>query len=129
MLDVNPETVCFIIDAARRFHAQEQVVIPEEPLSPSDNWAMQVLAAHAGDPTFQEASATLADLEPDQQVQLMALMWLGRGDYEPEDWDNAIADAQDAWREDALADYLFSKPLVADYLSEGLDLLGYGCDD
>lgn len=129
MLDVNPETVCFIIDAARRFHAQEQVVIPEEPLSPSDNWAMQVLAAHADDPTFQEAKATIADLEPDQQIQLMALMWVGRGDYDADDWENAVNDAGDAWSEEGIADYLFSKPLVADYLDEGLAQLGYDCED
>lgn len=129
MLDVNPETICFIIDAARRFHAQEQVVIPEEPLSPSDNWAMQVLASHQDDPTFQEAKSTIADLEPDQQIQLIALMRLGRGDYELEEWDAAIADTQDDWREDTVAEYLFSKPLLADFLSEGLDQHGYSCED
>jgi len=129
MLDVNPETVCFIIEAARRFHAKEQVVIPEEPLSPSDNWVMQVLADHVGDPTFQEAKTTIDDLEPDQQIQLIALMRVGRGDYERDDWDSAVQDAQDGWQQDTVTEYLFSKPLLADFLSEGLDQFGYNCED
>ena len=128
MLSVNPDTVCFIVDKAHQFHAKEQVVIPEQSLSPSDDWALQVLADHADDPTFDEARSTIADLEPDQQVELVALMWLGRGDYELEEWENAIADAKDAWNENS-AEYLFAHPQLADHLLEGLDLLGYSCSD
>ena len=36
MLNINPETVCFIIAKAREFQAKEEVVIPEAPLSPAD---------------------------------------------------------------------------------------------
>lgn len=128
MLAVNPETVCFLIDKAHQFHAKEEVVIPEQSLSPSEDWALQVLADHADDPTFDEAKSTIADLEPDQQVEVVALMWLGRGDYELEEWDSAVADAKDAWNE-RLGEYLFAHPMLADYLAEGLDLLGYSCND
>ena len=48
MLNINPETVCFIIQRARQFHVKEQVVIPEIPNSPADDWALQMLADHAG---------------------------------------------------------------------------------
>jgi hypothetical protein len=128
MLSVNPETVCFIIDKAHQFHAKEQVVIPEQSLSPTDDWAMQVLADHADDPTFDEAKSTLADLEPDQQVEVVALLWLGRGDYELEEWESAVADAKDAWNEN-VAEYLFAHPQLADHLLEGLDLMGYSCNE
>jgi hypothetical protein len=47
MLELNPETVCFLINKAKEFHAKEEVVIPDEPLSPSEDWARQVLADHA----------------------------------------------------------------------------------
>ena len=59
-----------------------------------------------------------------QQVTLVALMWVGRGDYAVEEWDSAIENAQDSWNE-RTAEYLLGTPLVADYLSEGLDGLGY----
>lgn len=123
-MDLNPETVQFIIDRAREFHVKEGVTIPEEPLSPSEDWARQVLADHIDDPSYHEVKATIDDLEPDQQVTLVALMWLGRGDYAADEWDDAIEAAKDSWNE-RTAEYLLGTPLIADYLSEGLDELGY----
>lgn len=128
MLDINPETVCYVIDRAREFHAQESVVIPEEPDSPSDDWALQVLADHEDDLTYQEVKTAIDDLEPDQQISLVALMWLGRGDYTEDQWDDALADAESRWTE-RTAEYLMSTPLLADYLAEGLSLLGYDCEE
>jgi hypothetical protein len=128
MLNVNPETVCFFISKAKEFHAKEEVVIPEEPTSPSDDWALQVLADHADDMTFQEFKTTVDDLEPDQQIDLVALMWLGRGSYSEDEWDTAVADAAAHWSP-RTAEYLLATPLLADYLEEGLATLGLSCED
>ncbi len=128
MLDINPATVCFLIDKAREFHAREDVVIPEAPDSPADDWALQVLADHAGDSTFEEFKVTVADLEPDQQAQLVALSWLGRGDYEVAEWHEAVAEASRVWNT-RTAEYLLAHPLLADDLEEALHLLGYSCED
>lgn len=128
MLDLNPETVCRIIDKAHEFHAKEEVVIPEEPANPSGDWARQVLADHAGDPTYRELKTIIEDLEPDQQVSLVALMWLGRGDFDETEWSDALAQARDSWTEHT-ADYVIATPLVADYLEEGLAALGYSCEE
>lgn len=128
MLELNPETVCFLINKAKGFHAKEEVVIPDEPLSPSEDWARQVLANHADDLTYQEFSDAIDDLEPDQQFALVALMWLGRGDYSVDQWDDAFSDAKEHWTP-RTAEYLMARPLVADYLTEGLSLLGYSCEE
>ncbi|HEC16104.1 MAG TPA: DUF3775 domain-containing protein [Sedimenticola sp.] len=128
MLNINPETVCFIIAKAREFQAKEEVVIPEAPLSPADDWALQVLADHADDLCVQEVEAVIADLEPDQEAELVALMWLGRGDYDLGDWDGAVNDAADQLT-DHTAQYLLAHPLVADYLQEGLIQHGCSCED
>ena len=128
MLEFNPETVCFLISKAKEFHAKEEVVIPDEPLSPSEDWGRQVLADHAGDLTHREFKAAVDDLEPDQQAVLVALMWLGRGDYSEDQWDAACSDAEAGWTP-RTAEYLLATPLVADYLEEGLALLGYGCEE
>lgn len=128
MLDVNPENICFIIGKAHQFHAKEEVVLPEEgPSGPSDSSVIQVLADHKDDPTYLELKSVINDLEPDQQVQLVALMWLGRGDFEVEEWDEAVEQAGASWTPHT-AEYLIATPLVADYLEEGLSLLGYSCD-
>ena len=128
MLSVNPETVCFIITKAHEFHAKEGVVIPEVPNSPADDWGRQVLADHVDDHSYQEILYAINDLEPDQARELLCLMWLGRGDYEVDEWQEALRDAQDFWDPQTVSN-MIATPLLADYLSEGLDLLDYGCEE
>jgi len=127
MLNLNPDTVCFLISAARLFHSKEDVVFPEIPDSPSDDWALQALADHSGDSVFQEFKSTIDDLEPDQQQEVVALMWLGRDEFSADEWESAREEARDSWTE-TTAEYLIAHPQLADYLLEGLDLLGYSCD-
>ena len=128
MLDLSPEIVCMIIARAREFHAKEDVVIPEEPDSPSGDWARQVLADHEDDLSLQEVIETINGLEPDQQVNLVALMWIGRGDYDAGEWEEVLEQAREMWTTHT-AQYLMARPLVADYLEEGLISLGYSCAD
>lgn len=80
MLDINPDIVCRLIELAREFHAQEEVVIPEIVGNPSGDWATQTLAGHLDDMTLQEFKSIVRDLEPNQQHQVVALFWVGRGD-------------------------------------------------
>ena len=127
MLELNPDTVCFLISKAKEFHAKEEVVIPEEYLSPSEDWARQMLADHVDDPTFQEFITTINDLEPDQQAAVVALMWVGRGDYDQDQWNTAYSEAVSA-STPRTAEYLLATPLLADFLEEGLSMLGYSCD-
>lgn len=127
MLNVNPDTVCFLITKARIFHSREDVVMPDEPDSPADDWALQAMADHAGDSLFQEFKATVDDLEPDQQQEVMALMWVGREEFAADEWDMAVEEARSEWNENT-AEYLIAHPQLADYLREGLDALGYSCE-
>ncbi len=127
MLDLNPETVCFIIERAREFQSQDAVVMPEGAFGPNDDWAMEVLAEHSEDLTLQEAKAGIDDLEPDQQIALVALMWVGRGDFESGEWEDAVREAQLSYNA-RTADYLLATPMVSDYLEEGLAQLGYECE-
>ena len=120
MLDINKETLRFLIEKAHEFHAKESVSIPEMPLSPADDWAVQILADHQDDPVYQQFMSVMDDLGPDQRVALVALMWCGRGDYDAaSEWDQAMADALAAANARP-AEYLLSTPLLADYLEEGL---------
>ena len=128
MLNVSSDTICFVIAKAREFQAKEEVVIPEVPNNPSDDWARQVLADHLDDLTVDELRATVDDLDREQQEDLIALMWLGRGDYELSEWEQALEDAEQAIGEDPTR-YLLGHPLVADYLEEGLIQHGLSCQD
>lgn len=127
MISVNPETISRLIDLSRAFHAKEAVVIPQEPNSPSDDWALQVLADHADDEYYAEFESIIDDLEPDQQQEVVALMWLGRGDASLEEWNDLLKQAGEQWNE-RTAEYLIAHPFLAEYLQEGLDLHGYESD-
>ena len=127
MIDMNPEIVCEIIQRAREFQSKETVVLPETNFSLGDDWAIQTLADHEDDMSYREVKDAIDDLEPDQQIVLVALMWLGRGDYDIDEWDSAIAEAENNWTE-RTSEYLLATPLVSDYLLEGLDLHEYTCE-
>lgn len=127
MIDVDPGIVCRLIELAREFHAQETVTIDEEPASFDEDWQSHALAEHSGDPVLGEFRSVVDDLNPDEQQQVVALMWLGRGDYDLEEWDDALEYAAEAWNE-STGDYLIAHPLVAEHLETGLEQQGYSCD-
>jgi hypothetical protein len=120
-LDLNRDTVQFVIDTAREFHTREEVIFPEEPESANEDLAEQVSADYGDDPYYQELKSTIDDLEPDQQVSLVALMWLGRGDYSLNEWKDAIGHAEDS-ANNHTAEYLIGTSLLADYLEEGIEI-------
>ncbi len=128
LLDLNPETVGYIAIMAREFQAVEHDSIPEQSLSSTSDWNMQVLTNYQDDPTYSELKSMIEDLEPDQQVQLVALMWLGRGSFSIDEWEDALQEAGDSWTKNT-ADYLIGTPLLANYLEEGLTELGYSAED
>lgn len=106
---INVETVQFIIGKAHEFQ-----MLGEGKADDSDE---------GPDPACAELKTTIDDLEPDQQVDLVGLMWLGRGDYAVDEWEKALTDAGESWNE-RTAEYLIGTPLLADYLTEGLEQLG-----
>lgn len=126
-LSLNPEFLRSLILKLRAIMGQEDEVSPDSGSNPSDDGGRSALQDSPDNLTRAEIVAQIEDLEPDQQVELVALMWLGRGDFEPEEWDEAIALAADR-NESGTAHYLLGHPHVADHIDEGLDLLLDGTD-
>ncbi len=124
-LAVTPDDVLRLTQLAREFHAQDAVVMPDTPGNfTDDEWSQEALAGHESNTFLDEFRALVGDLEPDQQMEVVALLWLGRGDYTAEEWEQAVLDARDAWNP-RTADYLIAHPMLADQIEEGLQLLGY----
>ena len=128
MLHVNPEIVCRLIELAQSFHAREQAGLPEEGGNAGDDWTQEMLADHGDNTSFQEFETIVKDLEPDQQQEVVALLWLGRGDYTFEEWDSIVKQAKELWTPET-AQYLIDHPMLADELREGLELHGHGCEE
>jgi len=124
MIDINTDTVRRLVLLAREIHTQDAVVIPEDDANPSGDWGMQILAAHQDDLSAQEFRSIVSDLEPDQRRQLVALAWVGRGDFGAEEWDDAVVQTEDRESEETAA-YLLSHPMLADELQGGLAALGF----
>ena len=127
MLDISSDIVCQIIGRAREFHAKEQNVLADDASNPTDD-SLRLLADSGDDLVFQEVKQVIDDLEEAQQANLVALMWIGRGDFGAEEWDDALDQARQSWTEHT-AEYLLATPLVADYLEDGLQSLGFACDE
>jgi len=79
------------------------------------------------DYTLAELAGEIEDLEPDQQAELVALMWIGRGDMDPDEWEAAVQLAVER-QEGPTSDYLLAHPLLAEHWDEGLDRLFDGSD-
>lgn len=127
-LAVALETVCFIIIKAREFDAKDEVTEPDPGSNPSDDRSAAVLEDHADDPAQEELLSLISELSIDAQIDLVALMWLGRDNYSADDWASVRQEAADA-HNDHTADYLCGSPLLADHLADGLSVLDYSCAD
>jgi uncharacterized protein DUF3775 len=127
-LSISPEKVCFIIVKAREFDVKDVVTDPDPGSNASDDAMRSVLEDHRDDPTLQELVSFINALSEDEQVDLVALTWLGRGDAELSDWDQLRAEAGRLHNARTAA-YLLGKPMIADHLEEALSQFGRSCED
>jgi hypothetical protein len=127
-LEIAPEKVAHVIIKAREFDAK----VGAWDASPEDGDAEEdpsaILEDLSNDPTAAEISGFIDALNDDEQVHLVALAWLGRGTFETEEFDEAVETARNE-RAGSTAAYLLGLPLLADYLEEGLEKLGFSAND
>ena len=121
-IDLNRETIRFLIERVREFQTRDDIDFDDEPDVDEDDWSGEVAVNVATDPYYQELKTTIEDLEPDQQITLVAVMWVGRGDFSASEWDDALSEARRNWNEHTAA-YLLGTPMLSDYLAEGVEQL------
>ena len=128
MMEIDPETVYFLILKAREFDDKDEPgdLDPEE--GPADVALRADMQYFDDDPVAQELKDAIDGLNDDHQVELVALTWLGRGDFGPDDWAEAVKMARER-RTTATSEYLIGTPLLGDYLEEGLTKLGVSIED
>jgi hypothetical protein len=127
-LSISPEKLCFIIAKAREFDVKDVVTDPGDSSNPTDDAMLAVLEDHPDDPVLQELTACIRALSEDEQVDLVALTWLGRGDGGIEDWDDLRAEAARAHNR-RTASYLLGMPLLSNHLEDALSQFGISCDE
>lgn len=76
------------------------------------------------DLTARELRALIGDLNVDESAALIALAWIGRGDFDAAEWADAVAEAQERGAGRKAARYLMGMPMLGDWLEEGLEAMG-----
>jgi Protein of unknown function (DUF3775) len=126
--EISTETVCFVIVKARELDVKVAPEELDESSNPSDDGMQRILEDYADDPTYEELRSFLAAQSDDNLRELVALTWIGRGDYDADDWDDVLGEVEDP-RGKHTIDYLLGTPLLADYLEEALSQFGLSCED
>jgi Protein of unknown function (DUF3775) len=124
MLVIPLERLGFIIAKAREFDAE----VPIEPDAATgsdgpDDDEREILFDTPDNPTEQELRDAIDSLGVLERQEVLALMWLGRGDYDADSWPEALRQAREITIA-SVTDYLIGTPLLGDYLEEGAAALG-----
>ena len=117
------ETLAFIIEKAREFDVQVEADDPESGSNPSDDRGIAILEDTPENPIDEELAAALESLNDDQLTELLALLWVGRGDYDRDSWSEAVRQAREA-KNKRIVRYLIGTPMLGDLVEEGLAELG-----
>lgn len=137
MITIDPDKVCAIIARARLFDADMPLDANDEDpgsdLADDDIDSMEELnededEEERADGTYEETVQIINELPEDEQIELVALAWVGRGSFSSDEWSDALSEAENA-HNNRTAEYLLGMPLLADYLEEGLAAFGHSCSD
>jgi hypothetical protein len=127
-LAISPEKLGFIIAKAREFDVKDVVTNPGDASNATDDAMLSVLEDHPDDPVVQELSGFIRALTEDEQIDLVTLVWLGRGDGAVADWNDLRAEAARAHNR-RTASYLLGMPLLANHLEDALSELGVSWEE
>lgn len=131
-MDIAVENVCHVIAKARELMADVHE-LQDEPGQHSGDDVMkdelpeEDVPVASGSPEYEELKEFIEGLNEDEQIELVAIAWIGRGTFTADDWDEAVETARDEHSRNTVR-YLLGIPLLADYLEEGLSELGYSCE-
>lgn len=130
MIPLRQEKVEFVISVAREYREGSLAMVSEElsETHSSDSYTEHNLAEivehtnseeHAMDSAYNDLKAAIETLNEEERHALVALMWTGRGTYNPDEFEKAMNDAK-AEDNNHTAEYLIDTPLLPDYLEEAL---------
>ena len=123
-MDIAVGKVTELIEYLRMFDGKEGAGGYDGGQDGYEGGALHVLETLADDGTEEQIRGVIDGLNIDEQADLVALVWVGRGDFEPQEWPVAVRRAGErAVR--STARYLLGIPNVGDLLEEGLSIMGY----
>lgn len=125
-LSIDPDYLRRLVVKVRSFMGKEETDLPDDGSNPIDDEVpLGALQDEDDDLSREEVVEEIQGLSPRQRAELVALMWLGRGDGEPEEWNELLARAIER-REVPTENYLLDHPLLAENWLDGMERLGLG---
>ncbi len=121
--NLSQDKLAFIIEKAREFDVEVENSDPDSGSNAADDNGVAILEEGAGNPAQHELRVMLRGLNEDELIELMALVAVGRGDYDEASWSEALREARDTKDKHSIAT-LIATPMLGDLISEGLDALG-----
>ena len=125
-LSISPEKVFFIVAKARQTDSRATESDLASDLSDDD--VVFGREDHSKETDRSELATFIRGLNVDEQIDLVALMWLGRGDGDLDNWRELRSEAERA-HNNRTASYLIGTPMLADYLEEALSQFGKSLED
>ena len=105
----------------------EEVGAEADDSNPADDDERVMLTETAGPSIRRELIEFIKDLDVDEAAAVVALAWIGRDDFQPEEWKIAVADAKER-AEGPTWKYLMEMELLPDYLEDALSAFGRSCE-
>ncbi|MBR0657392.1 DUF3775 domain-containing protein [Plastoroseomonas arctica] len=127
-LGISLESVAAVVDQMRALQIREEP--DSEDAEEDQNSEAALLTEQPDDQTLEMLEAFIGEMNTDEQISLIALAWVGRGDYGPDEWAEArrLAAERDGGGRDPTA-YLLDMDNLADLLSEGVAAFGLSIED
>ncbi len=125
-LTISPDKVAFVVN---KVHQYEMEATEPGLLSDlTDDDTVHGSGGRGRSTDRAEVASFIQGLNVDEQIDLVALMWLGRSDGGLENWDELRAQAAQA-HNNRTAAYLIETPMLGDYLEEALSEFGLSLED
>jgi hypothetical protein len=123
MVDMPLSKLQYIVEKAREFDGEVAPSGLEDGNNPADEEERSIIEAGPDNVAEAELRAVLTALNSDERAELLALVFVGRGDFGRDAWEDALREARDAL-DPALVSYLMGTPMLGDLIEEGLAELG-----
>ncbi|HEY3920354.1 MAG TPA: DUF3775 domain-containing protein [Stellaceae bacterium] len=127
-LNISDEKLAFLVLKAREFDVKVDPVEPDPGSDAVDDQSREILGDYGDDKTQAELRDALAALDEDEAIEVIALTWIGRGDFSRTEWPEARRLAGERHRRNS-AQYLLGTPTLAEDLEEGIEAVGHSIAD
>jgi hypothetical protein len=126
-LRISADKVCAFIEAAREVAGKVPPTTGDRTTTGDDSKLVTIEDYPGEDDRRGQMVEFIAGLNVEEQVDLLALLMVGRGDYDVAEWDDALAAAAGEIA-DRHPDYMIGDAALPEYLGDGLNAFDRACD-